>query len=141
MSTGTHSDVGPRPKPSGDVTPENLFAFARHVMNFDELVELIADFYEVDPKTLMCEGIKPKGPKGRAREMVCFFSYRLWAVKGGPGSFYWIKRKLGYADKTGPYRAYRRIETRAKEGDAAIRDEIQTIEQRLIVYLRERMEK
>lgn len=130
--------IGPWPKPFSDFTPGALFAFARHVMKFEELVELIAAYYGVRASDIIKEHIKPKGQLGRAREMVCFFAYRLWASpKGsqGHGTFNWIKNKMLYADKTGPYRAYRRIEARASD-DVLLRDEINDIEQRLIAYLR-----
>jgi hypothetical protein len=108
-------------------------------MKLEELIELVADFYGVEPNDIVQEGIKPKGARGEARQVACFFVYRLWAIPDdSPGSFNWVAKKLRYSDKSGAHRAYSRIEARARI-EAKLRDEIETIKQRLENFLRSRI--
>lgn len=138
-------DVGPRPKPSSDITPDNLFAVARHLMKLEEMAAIVADVFRVSADEIMQERIKPKPPLSDARQVAVFFAYRLWrskkvgpGSKGEKGSFEWIADRFGYAGKDGAWRAYTRIEQRARV-EPELRDKIETVQLRLFDELRLRV--
>lgn len=133
-------DVGPRPRPLEDVPPDILFATMH--LSVTEVIEQVAGFYDLHPATMrMATGAKPKGKKGHARELICFFLYRLFGKQAeetrGRMSFRGIGKRLGYFDGSGPKHAARRVSDRI-ETDAELRTEIAMIEQRLAAYLRQR---